>query len=289
MHSSIPSQPEEFRVTTVGSGLALSGLHYAGPRSRTVLALHGWLDNANSFRPLAPWLATSDLYALDWPGHGQSEHRPPRSFSPFLDYLGDLLGLLSAQGWERVDLIGHSMGGAAAVLFAATFPERVRRLVLIEAIGPLSLPVDRFLPQLRRALEARMDFRDKRRVYPSLDEPVRARMQANALSEPVARLLMERGTRAVEGGFQFTTDPRELLPSLSRGTDEQMLNALQQVQAPTQVILAEPATPYLSGAPADARLAALRPAELHRVAGNHHLHMEHPERVGPLVARFLES
>lgn len=289
MHSSLCSQPIEFQVTAAGSGLALAGLHFAGDPGKPLLALHGWLDNANSFRPLAPWLEGVDVHALDWPGHGRSEHRPPRSYAPFLDYLGDLLGLLAARGWTQVDLLGHSMGGAAAVLFAAAFPERVRRLILIEAIGPLSLPAERFLPQLRRALEARLAFRDKRRVYATLDEPVRARMQANALSEPVARLLMERGTQAVAGGFQFTTDPRELLPSLSRGTDEQMLAALTQVQAPTQVILAEPATSYLSGPPADARLAALRPAELHRVPGNHHLHMEHPEVVGPLVARFLRA
>lgn len=277
-------------MTLPGSAQELAGLQFGAADQMPTLALHGWLDNANSFRPLAPFLeASCSLFALDWPGHGQSGHRPPHHFSPFLDYLGDLLGLLTAQGWERVDLIGHSMGGAAATLFAATFPERVRRLVLIEAIGPLALPAERFVPQLRRALEARLTFRDKRRVYATLDEPVRARMQANALSEPAARLLMERGTRTVAGGYHFTTDPRELLPSLSRGTEEQMLGALAQVQAPTLVILADPATPYLSGPLAEARLAALRPAAIHRLAGNHHLHMEHPEVVGPLIAGFLAA
>jgi pimeloyl-ACP methyl ester carboxylesterase len=290
MHSSSGRQPSEFRLTLPHSGQSLAGLQFQGSTGGVTLALHGWLDNANSFKPLAPFLqGCGALHAIDWPGHGQSDHRPPNSFSPFLDYLGDLLGLLDLQGWSRVDLIGHSMGGAAATLFAATFPERVRRLVLIEAIGPLALPAERFVPQLRKALEARQVFRDKRRIYAALDEPIRARMVANQLSEPVARLLMERGTRPVDGGFQFTTDPRELLPSLSRGTEEQMLGALAQVQAPTQVILAEPATPYLSGPLADARLAALRPAEVHRLAGNHHLHMEHPEVVGPVVARFLSA
>ena len=176
-----------------------------------------------------------------------------------------------------------------ASLFAATFPERVRRLVLIEAIGPLSQPADRFVPQLRRALLARQAFRDKRRTYSSLDEPVRARMQANALSEPVARLLMERGTEAVADGFVFRTDPRELLPSLNRGSEEQMLMALAAIEAPVQVILADPATSYLSGPLADARITALRPRELHRLGGNHHLHMEHPEQVGPLIAAFLAA
>ena len=42
-----------------------------------VLALHGWLDNAASFDALAPQLPETRLVALDLPGHGGSEPRPP--------------------------------------------------------------------------------------------------------------------------------------------------------------------------------------------------------------------
>jgi len=52
-----------------------AGLHWRTENAPRVLCLHGWLDNAASFIPLAPLLDKLEVFALDFPGHGNSEHR----------------------------------------------------------------------------------------------------------------------------------------------------------------------------------------------------------------------
>ena len=58
------------------------------------LCLHGWLDNANSFLPLAEKLPQLQLVAIDLPGHGQSDHRSPDAHYHFLDWVDDVVQLL---------------------------------------------------------------------------------------------------------------------------------------------------------------------------------------------------
>ena len=68
----------------------LKGLHWARPGAPKVMCLHGWLDNAASFVPLAPYLKDFDLLAIDLAGHGLSSHRPENSRYYFTDYVFDL-------------------------------------------------------------------------------------------------------------------------------------------------------------------------------------------------------
>ena len=94
-----------------------------------VLALHGWLDNAASFIPLAPHLHGIDLVAIDQPGHGRSAHLPPGTDYSFVGAINAILDVADALGWERFALLGHSMGGGISSLIAAACPERIERLV----------------------------------------------------------------------------------------------------------------------------------------------------------------
>ncbi len=108
---------QEIRLDVARGALAaLRGGSPGGPR---LLCLHGWLDNAASFLPLAPFLQDFDLVSLDLPGHGGSAHRPPGCDYVFVDWIHDVLDALDALGWERARLLGHSRGGAIARLVAA--------------------------------------------------------------------------------------------------------------------------------------------------------------------------
>ncbi|MCB1637058.1 MAG: alpha/beta fold hydrolase, partial [Xanthomonadales bacterium] len=101
-----------------------------------VLALHGWLDNAASFDALAPLLPNVRLVALDLTGHGRSEHRPPGIHYHFVDFIPDVVAAADALGWDRFALLGHSLGGGIASFVAATLPERIDRVAMIEGLGP---------------------------------------------------------------------------------------------------------------------------------------------------------
>ncbi|HMM25903.1 MAG TPA: alpha/beta fold hydrolase, partial [Pseudoxanthomonas mexicana] len=130
-----------------------------GPR---VLALHGWLDNAASFVPLADHLAGIQLVAPDLPGHGRSAHLAPGAECTSGVAVNAVLDIADALGWETFSLLGHSMGAGIASLMAAAVPHRVQRLVVIEALGGLAETVERTADRWREAIAAARALPGKR-------------------------------------------------------------------------------------------------------------------------------
>lgn len=255
-----------------------------------VLALHGWLDNAASFMPLMPHLDGIDLVALDLPGHGHSYHRPPGAEYGLIDYLLDIDAALDALGWPRCRLLGHSLGGALATMYAAAAPERVDRLALIEALGPLAGEPGSAVPRLRDALrQRRRPAGQSLRVFPDPATAIRARMQANGLSEGVARLLVERGIAPVEGGFAWRSDPRLRLTSALRADEDTVREWIAAVECPVCLVVAEACPPYFTAALREARVACLREGRAVVLPGGHHLHMETPAPVARALADCLLS
>ena len=129
--------------------------------------------------------------------------------------------------------------------------------------------------------------RKQLRVFPDLAAPIRARMMANQLSEPCARLLVERGVEPVQGGYRWCSDPRLMLPTAIRLSEGQIDNLLQAIACPTQVIYATPAQSYYPEPMRSDRLRHLRDGRLALFAGNHHLHMETPAQIAEVILRFL--
>jgi pimeloyl-ACP methyl ester carboxylesterase len=130
---------EELRIELAERSLA--ALAWGDPGRPPMLALHGWLDNAASFAAIAPLLAEEHyVVAIDLRGHGRSSHLPPGAWYHYVDYFDDLRATLDHFGWARATLFGHSLGGTLASLYAAAYPERVDTLLLVEALGPLTVP-----------------------------------------------------------------------------------------------------------------------------------------------------
>ena len=269
----------------------LAARAWGDPSNPPMLALHGWLDNAGSFDRLAPLLAnTYYVVALDLKGHGRSSHLASGWYH-YVDYFDDLCAVLAHFGWERVTWLGHSLGGTLASLFAALSPERVETLLLIEALGPLTTTPEQSLDQLRRGIDERVAFATRRplRAFPELERAIEVRMAVSGLSRNAAKPIVERGVDAVEGGFVWSSDAKLTLTSPQRYTEAQILAMLRGIRARTLLILAEPATSYLQDSMMVPRLACVDDIEVVRVAGNHHLHLEEPQKVFEEIARFFAS
>lgn len=107
-----------------------------------LVLLHGWMDMGASFQFMVEALRTPrHVVAPDWRGFGRSDRSGADSYW-FADYLGDLDALLEQLSpGGPVDLLGHSMGGNIAMLYAGVRPHRVRRLINLEGFGlPASQP-----------------------------------------------------------------------------------------------------------------------------------------------------
>lgn len=261
-----------------------------GPR---VLALHGWLDNAASFIPLAQHLQGIDLVAIDQPGHGRSAHLPPGTDYSFAGAINAILDVADALGWEQFALLGHSMGAGISSLIAAACPDRIDRLVAIEALGALAESPEQTVTRMREAVAANRALIGKKlRVFPDIETAVRARMQAtrvpgSGLTEPLVRLLVERGVTEVAGGYAWSSDPRLTLPTMTRMTEVQVENLVAGIDCPTKVIFAEPAQPYLPDDLRRRRAALLPRGELVVMPGGHHLHMDQPAAVASAIGHFF--
>ncbi|WP_101675286.1 alpha/beta fold hydrolase [Alloalcanivorax mobilis] len=269
------------------SGQTLAALLWEG-QGEPMLALHGWLDNAASFIPLAQHLS-SPMLAMDFSGHGHSEHRPADLATHLVDHVRDVLEVAEQMGWQRFVLVGHSMGAGVASLFAATYPERVSHLVLLEGLGPPATDADDVAPTLRKAIDQIRGLSAKRKpVYSDPEQAVAARLPAlGGLEEQSARLLCERGLVAVEDGWTWRTDIRLRITSSLRLTEQQVEGFVRGIAAPTLLVLGE------QGLGGDGRFAhreAWVPA-LTRVdlPGRHHLHMDDPAPVAAAIQRFLDA
>jgi len=267
----------------------LHGLRWGTPGNVPVLALHGWMDNAASFIPLAAHLSGLDLIALDLPGHGRSPHLPVDGEYTLHAALHVVLDVADALGWERFGLIGHSMGAGISCLLAAACPQRVGRLVLIDGL-PLPDVPERTVPRMRESVAAvrSRNGSSPLRVFPDLDTPIQARMQANALDEASARLLVERGVCAAPGGHVWSSDPRLMLPSFRYLALSQVEALLAGIECPTRVIFAD-ATPMLPRAQKRALARLIRHGEIFELSGIHHVHMQRPAEVAALAGGFLRG
>ena len=269
-------------------GMTLAGRVWGPADGQPVLATHGWLDNAATFARLAPLLADCRIVAIDFPGHGRSEHRPAGQAYHFVDLVPTIFDAADALGWQTFSMLCHSMGAAAATLAAGTFPERIERMVLIDGLGPWSTAPDKTPEQLAEGLVERKALLDKNsRTFTSREAATKVIAELYGLSRKNAAPLIERGLVGREdGGFSFSYDLMLRGASLMRLTEAQVMAFLERIACPT--LLLRPT----NGWPADAeqmqrRTGAIEPLRTVEVEGNHHVHLEHPERLASTIQDFL--
>ncbi|QUX95825.1 alpha/beta hydrolase [Marinomonas sp. CT5] len=241
-----------------------------------VLSLHGWLDNAASFINLSPHLHEYTHVALDLAGHGLSMHRPAGSFYHLWDYVLDVVSILN-QSKQSVWLIGHSMGGAVAMLVAAIAPEKVRGLIVLDNIGPLSGSPESRVLTLQRAVSKMAKLRPGGDTsYSTKEEMVLARMDGfTTLSNPASRLLVERGaSQNKEGVWVWRHDRKLTLPSPFRMDEASVEAFIKEIKCPTLALLAKDGIYHNNPQFVDQRAAQFPWIKLKWLEGNHHFHLE---------------
>ncbi|MGQ9589735.1 MAG: alpha/beta fold hydrolase [Planctomycetota bacterium] len=118
----------------------LHALDLGGEGNPPLIILHGLLGSSRNWRKAGADLAAYfHVLALDIRNHGLSPRSPEQTFEAMA---GDVLASLDDRGLERVHLLGHSLGGKVAMLFACRHPERTRVLYVVD-IAPKPYPTDR--------------------------------------------------------------------------------------------------------------------------------------------------
>ena len=268
--------------------LNLAALDNQGSGS-VVIGLHGYLDNAESLRLLAPYLQTHRFVAIDLAGHGRSGHRTAGAHYNQADYLQDLYALIESQGWDEVILLGHSLGGILASLFAALFPEKVSAVISIDACGPLTEHEDTTVAQMRDAILSRhAKSRNKLRVV-ELEDAVKARCKISDIPEAHARSILSRNLTQDAGGHCFwSSDPKLRTKSMLRLTEKQAEALMRAIVCPILFIGASNSFKNLETL-FPKRKAWFLNAQYEQFVGGHHIHMENTDDIGVLIRQFVEQ
>lgn len=291
--------------------LSVRGLRYharvwgderlATPTRPTLLMLHGWMDVGASFQFVVDALADErHVVAIDWRGFGLTAS-PPVDTYWLADCLGDLDGVIDALQPDRpIDLLGHSMGANAAMLYAGIRPERIRRLVNLEGFGmPRTAPEQapkryaQWLDQLKKRAELR--------PYATLAGVAERLRKTNPLL-PMARALwlaqhwarQQARSDGTPGAWEILADPahKRLHPMLYQA--EEALACWRLIAAP--VMWVEGDRTDISGwwgtrytkAELHERLSVVRDVEKHVLSpAGHMLHHDQPEALARLIEAFL--
>lgn len=269
----------------------IKGICWGKGNKDKILALHGWLDNAASFYHLAPKLAAIgyEVIAIDFAGHGHSDHRAEGHFTHFIDFVLDIQDVLSELKWNKPILLGHSMGAAMAQMFSAASPDKVKKLIMIENIGPVpSYEKGSAASNLRQALNQwKKHTTEHKNYYQNIEKALEARQQATPMKADILKPMVERGLKKTEKGYHWRTDKRLRLRSLFRFTEQKVQDMLKAEKPQTMLILAYPYTYALSYPTAEERIEKLSPQKYIKLKGHHHLHMDKAQDVFDKIMPFL--
>ncbi len=274
---------EEFIKT---ANLGLGALISDNSEDPPVIALHGWLDNAASFSPLANFLSGMRLIAIDFPGHGKSEHRTGSNAYHFVDYAADVILAADALGLQQFTLLGHSLGAGVAAMIAATIPERIKRLAMVEGLIPFTAPPENLTEQLRRHITGSRKSASAPRIYTTIEEAAIARKRVGDLSGNAALLIAARNMIETPDGYIWRTDRRLTLPSPVYLTEEHVRGYLNKIECDSLLIRSNNGIakqwPDLAG-----QESYLQTARIIDIEGGHHCHMDDPESVVRHLSPFL--
>ena len=269
--------------------LSLAAKQWHSQQKQRILCLHGWLDNANSFDLLAPHFSQQDVIALDFPGHGYSDHLPKAGSYSILGIVEHMIAFIDEQNWSNLTIIGHSLGACLASLIAACIPDRMKHLVLIEGIGPLPLTKTASQQFCHYLNIAKRYTKKTLPTYASIEAAASVRSQRSNVNYEMAYKLATRGTRKLPNGdYTWRTDPRLLTPSAYALTENQVLDFLSNISCPTLFIQGKSGF-FVDSKILSPRLSCIQKLTHYTLDGGHHLHLEYPDETAALIKSYLEQ
>ncbi len=268
----------------------------AAAQRAPLVMLHGWMDVGASFQFVVDALE-SDRYVIapDWRGFGLSDS-PAADCYWFPDYLADLDRLLDALvPGQAVDLLGHSMGGNVAMIYAGVRPQRVRRLINLEGFGmpetrPQQAP-QRYAHWLDELVQPK-----ELRAYASVQAVAERLRKTNPLLRPerAAWLAPHWSRQRADGQWEILADAAHKIATPVLYQKDEVLECWKLIAAPmmwAEGDLTDTSRWWgkrYSKEEFHQRLAVVPRVEKHVLSpAGHMLHHDQPEALGALIEAFL--
>lgn len=275
-------------------------LHYVAwgnPDGPPMLLIHGGRDHCRNWDWVAERFAKDyHIIAPDLRGHGDSQWEEGGSYNQ-ISYVYDIAQLVQQKGMQDVTIIGHSLGGAIALMYTALFPERVKKLVAIEGMGPSpKLAAEQALKPMTEKVRGWVDEMRKLsgrlpRRYASIDDAFQRMRDENPhLSEEQARHLTIHGANQNEDGtFSWKFDNYVRVFSMSGLPNEEVKKMYGEITCPTLLMRGEES--WASDPVADGRTQCFNcPVEYQSFANaGHWVHHDQLDGFVARVTQFLQD
>ncbi len=270
------------------------------PLKTPLVMVHGWMDVAASYQFVVDALS-HDHYVIapDWRGYGDTNSGEVDNFW-FPDYLADLDFLLdhyAPQG--QVNLVGHSMGGNVAMLYAGVRPERIRRLVNLEGFGmPATTPDEapgrfaKWMDELKKLHRGEMDLK----AYDTAAGVARRLMKTNPrLGADKANWLAQHWAHEnAQNKWCILGDPAHKISNAQLYRLDEVLEIYARISMPVLAVEAADNSLELwwkgqyTMAQYHERLKAVPQVEIARIENaGHMMHHDQPEILAGLIERFI--
>ena len=278
-------------------GLTIHYLEWGEQSGEPLILIHGFLDHARSWEPLVALLQRKSpkplwIIAPDCRGHGESGWAGAGGYYHFPDYLLDLDSLIHTLGISSVTLMGHSMGGTISFLYAGTFPKRVRRLVLVEGIGPIGMAFSDAPHRMEKWIsEVRALSQRKVREYSSLENAAQRLQRTNPRLRPELALnLAKWGMKQNESGkWVWKFDPLHRTSAPQPFYSGQALEFFRRIECPVLLVQGKESH-HRSRPDMRERLQAIMRKTLVEIDdAGHMIHHDNPEGLAQVVAEFLKG
>jgi len=273
-------------------GLRFQLYRWPGERAQPLVFLHGWGDSGATYQFVVDHLSPRhSVVAFDARGFGRTEW--PQDGYWFPDYLADLEAILDAlELHDPIDLVGHSMGGNVAMLYAGVRQQRVRRLINLEGFGLQPTTPDQAPERYRDWLDDLKSGSDFA-TYDTLQQLMKVLKRRNPRT-PVDRLEFVARSWARErddGRIELRNDPkhRRVNPVLYQRAQAEA--CWRAITAPALVVIGEASEPgrrFLEASAAEQFARDFPSLSVKTLAhAGHMLHHEQPEHVAELIEEFL--
>ncbi|KAK7591022.1 hypothetical protein V9T40_002635 [Parthenolecanium corni] len=256
-----------------------------------VLCIHGWQDNAATFDTLLPLMPTSlSFLCIDLPGHGRST-RLPDGVPYYLIWDGVILirRILKHYGWSNIKLMGHSLGGIIAFLYAAVYPYDVEALVSLDVVAPIFEFIGKkSVTQMAGLIDKFLYYDEIKDAKDPIDDyegmiELTVNGHRGRLTKDSCECLMTRGMyQQPDGKYKFNRDNRVKVGYIAPSSPDFVRHCAQSIKCRYLNIKA---TPYDTESwpvykeICDLISSSAREFKLIFVEGTHHVHLNEPEKV----------
>jgi pimeloyl-ACP methyl ester carboxylesterase len=273
-------------------GLQFQVYRWPGANPQPLVFAHGWGDTGETFQFVVDHLSDRHtVIAFDARGFGRTDW--PQDGYWFPDYLADLDALLdSISPNEPVDLLGHSMGGNVAMMYAGVRPLRVRRLINLEGFGLQQVTADRAPERYREWLDEVKEGTHFA-TYDHFDHfaKVLARRNPRTSAEHLAFIARSWGREGADGRIELRSDPRHKRVNPVLYQRDQAESCWREIAAPVLFVigaLSDVAKRLTSANDAAHFSQQFRNLSLITLAdAGHMLHHERPKEVAELIEQFF--